>query len=80
MCYRRSGCAAARLRILSACDRPRDGAGDDCVGTGIVVTAQDGTKIGEFDRGACPRTTLLVHKDGTVTVYDAGKQRSPATP
>ncbi|WP_156387863.1 hypothetical protein [Cellulomonas sp. Root137] len=47
--------------------------GDDCVGTGIVVSAQDGTVLASFDGGACTTTILTVHDDGEVTVHDRGE-------
>jgi hypothetical protein len=48
--------------------------GDECVGTAIVVSAQDGTVLASFDGGACTTTILTVHDDGEVTVHERGQE------
>ncbi|NUU19143.1 hypothetical protein HP550_17990 [Cellulomonas humilata] len=53
--------------------------GDECVGTGIVVSAQDGTVLASFDGGACTTTILTVHDDGEVTVHDRGQDSARPT-
>jgi hypothetical protein len=56
---------------------PREGRslpGDECVGTGIVVSSADGAVLASFDGGACTTTLLTVHDDGEVTVHERGQE------
>jgi hypothetical protein len=41
-----------------------------CVGTGIVVTREDGTVVASFDGKTCPTTHLMVRADWNVYVTD----------
>ena len=53
--------------------------GDECVGTGIVVSTSDGTELAAFDGGACTTTILTVHDDGEVTVHERGQETDRPT-
>jgi hypothetical protein len=48
-----------------------------CVGTGVVVSREDGSVVAEFDGGACPTTALAVRGDWTVFVSDDLATRAP---
>jgi len=48
-----------------------------CVGTGIVVTKEDGSVVAEFDGGACPSTAMAIRGDWTVFVSDDLATRAP---
>jgi len=60
-------------------DKTSDVALDEssCVGTGIVVTRQDGTVVAEFDGKTCPTTHLMVRADWNVYVTDDLTTSSP---
>jgi hypothetical protein len=48
-----------------------------CVGTGIVVTRDDGTVVASFDGKTCPTTHLMVRADWNVYVTDDLTTSSP---
>jgi hypothetical protein len=48
-----------------------------CVGTGVVVTGEDGSVLGEFDGPICPSTSITVKADQTVEVSDDLTTRAP---
>jgi hypothetical protein len=52
---------------------PRSG----CVGTGIVVTRQDGSVVAELDGAACPETAVAIRGDWSVLVSDDLATRAP---
>ncbi|MGY4645344.1 hypothetical protein [Cellulomonas sp. URHB0016] len=49
-----------------------------CIGSGIVVTREDGTVVAELDGGACPSTAVAIRGDWTVLVSDDLATRSPS--
>ncbi|VTR76524.1 hypothetical protein [Cellulomonas hominis] len=52
-----------------------------CVGTAIVVRAEDGTPLAEFDHPLCSTTVVEVRADGSVSFRDyADDTRETATP
>lgn len=49
---------------------------DECLGSGIVVTSDDGDVLAAFDGPACPGTLVLVDENGDVTARDGDEPRT----
>lgn len=49
---------------------------DECLGSGMVVTTDDGVVLAAFDGPACPDTLVLVDENGDVTARDGDSLRT----
>lgn len=48
----------------------------ECLGSGIVVTTDDGDVLAAFDGPACPGTLVVVDENGDVTARDGDTLRT----